>query len=494
MSSARFLPDAAGLEFDDHTLYPGELGASLMERAQRGRLLDGHLQREATRLAADVVTSNLPHEQALRDLHQRQLSLHERERSTRQNTELRAGFDLPQFTSRVETIRDLLDPAAQLGAIGALRASYARYRAVPELTQLMEEQFASLEPVIAANQESRLHERITANRYALTPEDAAKKFPGYRITPTVIPNGTTANGGRNVRLIYLAEDDVDPRLEAEAFQLLRTASAWADPAKLEALDRDPTVAAVLRVPGSKFAAAYIDAIANARRPPALSTAADLSADASSFPVLSEPDKLPRAGHSDAPPLAIAEESPRSESESDPLAHSPNAPASDPVAATAPETTPPPVDTTLEDQLSVLKSADANWREQRPVEARTSLGGSPYVDRISAVESGIALRDHLLGFLEIVRLQRLRDAAEASNDEQAIGKLNREIRKIGRKVFGQSITGITDNGDPIASVDDTLRRSLRWRNRADRKDRRARPENAWWPSPGVLSNRMGQTVY
>ena len=141
-----------------------------------------------------------------------------------------------------------------------LMSQAAKFSADPQLMPVLDRQMASTMKLIDANEETKLSEYISTNQFATNEMDARAKFPGQALKvvtrPGVAPGAPPAT-------FYLPTGRADPQTEAQAMALLRAAQASGDLTKIEAIQNDPAVQTVMRVPGSAFSAEYMKAVQTA---------------------------------------------------------------------------------------------------------------------------------------------------------------------------------------------------------------------------------------
>lgn len=104
--------------------------------------------------------------------------------------------------------------------------------------------------------------------------------------------------------------------------------------------------------------------------------------------------------------------------------------------------------TLEDQLSALQSADRIWRRERPVEARHSLGGSPYDADINALKGAISAREQMVKVMRYLDLRALADEALERGDHLQAIKLQLQMMGAAEAAFGDPLATLTDDGEVI----------------------------------------------
>jgi hypothetical protein len=236
-----------------------ELGASLMDRAQRRELLQSENLRKTEEHTAQLITTGLDQDARRADIALKKITLKETERTATKLAEVREKFSVaqPNIEKSLDYISKVVDPYEQQRLMSQLQNQSAVFNSDPQITRQLDSQFSAVQKLIDKNTDSKLGEEIMNRRAVTTEAEAERRYPGQELRVISRPS---PNQPGVVNTFYVPTGKADPQLEGEAFSLLRIAQATGDVAKIEDVLKDPSVMKVMRVPNSNFSKEYLSAV------------------------------------------------------------------------------------------------------------------------------------------------------------------------------------------------------------------------------------------
>lgn len=259
MPYAEFQPGNAGLALPNFQLQSAEAASSLMERAQRRRLAEQDAMMRQQKHAADMATTDLNQQSLRAEIGMQQIRFKDAERVARQAADTRDEYNrvAPNIDESLKYIQGLNDPFEQRRLMAQLQMTAARFHTDPQVAAMLEKQTSATMSLIDANEKSKLQEYIATNQFATSRPEAQALFPGQALRLVTRPGPVP---GAPPMTFYIPTGEADPQIEAQAMSLLNVARASGDLGKIESILQDPSVQAVMRVPGSKFSNEYMKSV------------------------------------------------------------------------------------------------------------------------------------------------------------------------------------------------------------------------------------------